>query len=58
MGKKAVKSLPAIYTTVDHYVALPNDEVLHIPTMRTNSHPYPVSCSVTSIIKEGYVWLE
>ena len=58
MGKKAVRSLPAIYMTMDQDVSLPNDEVLHIPALRTNSHPCPVLHSVTSIIEEGYMWLE
>lgn len=39
-------------------VSLPNDEVLHVPVLMTNSHPIPASRSHTSIIEESYVWLE
>jgi hypothetical protein len=58
MGKKAVRSLPAIYKTVDLEISLPSNEVLHIPAMRTNSHPTPASRPLPSIIQEGYMWLE
>ncbi|XP_014676237.1 PREDICTED: uncharacterized protein LOC106816189 [Priapulus caudatus] len=58
MGKKVVRSLPASYTSMDLDASLPNDEVLHVPVLRTNSHLCPASRSVTSIIEEGYVWLE
>ncbi|XP_014663842.1 PREDICTED: glutamate receptor ionotropic, NMDA 3A-like [Priapulus caudatus] len=54
MGRKVVRSLPASYTTMDLDVSLSNDEVLHVPALRTNSHPCPASRSVTSIIEEGY----
>lgn len=53
-----MKSLPATYTTMDLDISLPNDEVLHIPASATNSHPFPASRSVTSIIEEIYVWLD
>ena len=43
MGKKVVRSLPATYTTMDMDIALLNDEVLHIPALKTNSYPFPAS---------------
>ena len=58
MGKKHVKSLPACYTTMDLDVSLPNDEVLYVPTLNTNSHPLPASRPLANIIEEGYQWLE
>lgn len=58
MGKKHVKSLPSHYTTMDLDVSLPNDETLYVPSLNTNSHPYPASRPLTNIIEEGYKWLE
>ncbi|KAL5011999.1 hypothetical protein ScPMuIL_010550 [Solemya velum] len=58
MGKTTVRSLPPIYTTVDMDVALPKDEVLHVPALETNSHPCPASPALGSTVQEGYVWLE
>ncbi len=58
MGKKTVRSLPTSYTGMDMNISLPNDEVLHVPVLMTNSHPIPAARSHTSIIEESYVWLE
>jgi hypothetical protein len=50
--------MPAIYMTMDLDVSLWNDEVLHVPTLNANSHPHLASLSLTSIIEEGYMWLD
>ena len=43
---------------MDLDVTLPNNEVIYVPALNTNSHPHPASRPLTKIIEEGYQWLE
>ena len=45
-------------TTMNLDISLPNDEVLYVPALNTNSHPHPALRPLTTIIEEGNEWLE
>ena len=49
-GKKHVKCLLDI--------SIPNDEVLYVPSLDTNSDPYLIPHYVTYFIQDGYQWFE
>ena len=53
-----MKALPPTYTTLDLDISLPRDEVIYVPDLGTNSHPHPVSCSLTTVLSDGYKWLD
>ena len=57
MGQKEVKSLPRGYSNMDLDVPLRSDDVFHVPSLHTNSHPFPASRPVSSIIRDSYQWL-
>jgi hypothetical protein len=57
-GKSQVKPLPVAYTAIDLDISLKNSETLHIPVLRTNSHPWPASRPVQNTIENAFLWLE